>query len=306
MSGTFSAVEELEETVRSVGWDIDYRQISIGRFATDFSVLNGTGTSLMSLNFNNHLHIRCESPEGFVGFLLPRPASGEVTMRGTTLSNGECVFFPARSEMDFVTRGGVGNETILVPEAEFRATIRALAPSETSSLSVPTSIYRADHLRCTPMRREISSVLRKGNLDAEVASNLLAEIFLWTTNAPPGLSEEQLSNARATAIAKRAQDFIENEYQNTIHMKDICAYTGVGIRTLQRAFAEYFQVTPFEYIKTRRLNEARHDLVTADPSVSSVTRIATRNGFFHLGRFSVEYRTYFGESPSKTLAARKY
>jgi AraC family ethanolamine operon transcriptional activator len=33
----------------------------------------------------------------------------------------------------------------------------------------------------------------------------------------------------------------------------------------------------------------------------TVTKIATRLGFRELGRFSVEYREMFGESPSATL-----
>jgi transcriptional regulator GlxA family with amidase domain len=33
----------------------------------------------------------------------------------------------------------------------------------------------------------------------------------------------------------------------------------------------------------------------------TVSKTATRFGFRELGRFSVEYRTIFGESPSETL-----
>jgi AraC-like DNA-binding protein len=63
-------------------------------------------------------------------------------------------------------------------------------------------------------------------------------------------------------------------------------------------------MSPLEYIKVRRLNAARRRaLVNAVPSVCAVAHIATNNGFHHLGRFSVAYRSYFGESPSETLVA---
>ncbi len=47
--------------------------------------------------------------------------------------------------------------------------------------------------------------------------------------------------------------------------------------------------------------EAQTCLLTTDPARATVTRIAMDHGFVELGRFAVEYRTAFGESPSATL-----
>jgi transcriptional regulator GlxA family with amidase domain len=114
-----------------------------------------------------------------------------------------------------------------------------------------------------------------------------------------------LDNGNAVTTARRAQAFIEDKYKSTIHLTDLCIRTGVGLRTLQRCFALHFQMSPLEYIKVHRLNESRRALVNAEPSVCTVAQIARNKGFRHLGRFSVEYRAHFGESPSETLAARK-
>ena len=51
--------------------------------------------------------------------------------------------------------------------------------------------------------------------------------------------------------------------------------------------------------------EACQDLVAGGSASDSVTRIALDNGFSHLGRFSVDYRDHFGESPRETLALRE-
>jgi AraC family ethanolamine operon transcriptional activator len=262
-------------------------------------------TSLASVNFNNDLRISCEAPEELVGFFLPRLASGGLTTCGTTVTDGELILFPAQSEMDFIISGKVKNETVLFPEAEFRATAKALAPSATLSFPEATAIYQADPRRCAQMRWVISSVLGEGCLDAEAVSSLLTMIVLWITDASSRSSIEQLRNGNAVAVARRAQAFIEDGYRDPIQLKDICAYSGVGLRTLQRNFAAHFQMSPFEYINALRLNETRRALVNSEPSVCTVTRIAMNNGFPHLGRFSVTYRAYFGESPNETLAARK-
>jgi AraC-like DNA-binding protein len=49
------------------------------------------------------------------------------------------------------------------------------------------------------------------------------------------------------------------------------------------------------------MREARKALLQPDTGGATVTRVAMQFGFFELGRFAVEYRLTFGESPSVTL-----
>ena len=56
------------------------------------------------------------------------------------------------------------------------------------------------------------------------------------------------------------------------------------------------------FIKQRRLDAAYLDLLSAKPDVTSVTQIAFSYGFSHAGKFAIEYRKVFGETPSTSLA----
>ena len=58
---------------------------------------------------------------------------------------------------------------------------------------------------------------------------------------------------------------------------------------------------PIHYLWLRRMHLAHRALLCADPASATVTSIATEYGFWELGRFSVEYRTLFGEAPSTSL-----
>ena len=70
---------------------------------------------------------------------------------------------------------------------------------------------------------------------------------------------------------------------------------GVPERTLRRRCATSLGMSPGRYARLRRLNFVRTALRHADPETVSVGEIARRHGFSELGRFSVAYRTLFGE-----------
>ncbi|WP_187436096.1 helix-turn-helix domain-containing protein [Bradyrhizobium hipponense] len=86
-----------------------------------------------------------------------------------------------------------------------------------------------------------------------------------------------------------------------LHISVLCRTLEVSERTLRKAFHKIHGVTPCRHLRAVRLSQARRALLSADGNSVTVTEIATSFGFVELGRFSVEYRKAFGESPSHTL-----
>src|SRR5690606_18304626 len=98
---------------------------------------------------------------------------------------------------------------------------------------------------------------------------------------------------------KRAIDYIHAHLAQPITIADLVGASGVAGRTLFKHFRDFKGVSPMGYVRRARLERARADLMRAS-SDESVTAIATRWGFDHMGRFAIEYQRAFGESPSRT------
>jgi AraC family ethanolamine operon transcriptional activator len=109
-----------------------------------------------------------------------------------------------------------------------------------------------------------------------------------------------VSGQERRGLAWRAQEYLHNHLDAELTIRGLCRATGATARTLHRAFQEQFGTTPKAYLKMLRLNGVRDDLLQHTPG-TTVTDIAIRWGFLHLGWFSHDYREMFGETPSQTL-----
>ena len=82
---------------------------------------------------------------------------------------------------------------------------------------------------------------------------------------------------------------------------DLGAATGLSDRRIRAAFNERLGVPVATYFRYRALHAAHRELIAAEPGHTTVATVATRWGFWHLGRFARRYDDQFGESPSATL-----
>ncbi len=103
------------------------------------------------------------------------------------------------------------------------------------------------------------------------------------------------------SIIRQSIDFLKSNSYEPIHVLDLCWALNVGLRTLYYAFREFYGISPIRYLRLLRYAKARRDLINADPERTTVTDIAAKWRFWHFGRFSVEYKAIYGESPSDTL-----
>jgi AraC-like DNA-binding protein len=81
----------------------------------------------------------------------------------------------------------------------------------------------------------------------------------------------------------------------------LAAEVSVSVRSLQEGFRASMDTTPTRYLNQLRLERAQEELARSAPGSVTVTEVAVRWGFTHMGRFAASYRRRFSEQPSDTL-----
>lgn len=99
---------------------------------------------------------------------------------------------------------------------------------------------------------------------------------------------------------KRALKFIHDNIQHPICADDLERIAGVSKQKLSKVFRERMKVSLNSYIRYYRLKCIYQELSVAQDK-KNITNIAMKWGISHLGRFSLEYKQQFGESPSDTV-----
>jgi AraC family ethanolamine operon transcriptional activator len=103
-------------------------------------------------------------------------------------------------------------------------------------------------------------------------------------------------------LVQRAEGWLETEPHRVPRIQELSQNLNVSPRQLYRCFHAEVGMSPAKYLRRYCMTRARFELLAADPRETTVTSVALSWGFWELGRFSVEFRRLFGESPSQTLA----
>lgn len=137
---------------------------------------------------------------------------------------------------------------------------------------------------------------------AQLESYVLSQMLLVIPN-----DFHQLIRATTDLVRRRhvrvAMDFMDDHAAEPITVPDVANAACVSMRALQAGFHDEVGMSPMADLRNLRLDKARADL-QAGPADASVSEVATRWGFMHLGRFAEQYRRKFGVLPSETLKGR--
>jgi len=141
---------------------------------------------------------------------------------------------------------------------------------------------------------------------AKTASTPMEKTFCGTGFEPcqtdGGLTEPIQPIQRYRQIVNHFEQVARANLGAFVQVADLSHIAGFNQRTLLRAFREVCGIGPYRYLQHLRLSEVKRVLLSEEVTV---TQAAMRFGFVELGRFGVQYKKIFGETPSETRRRRQ-
>lgn len=140
------------------------------------------------------------------------------------------------------------------------------------------------------------------NVSESIFSQLMDDcIFILEHGITP---ENRTEPRQARDAVKKVLEIMNEAPANRYRASDLSEIAGVSLKHLKSAFTTHCGMTLSEWLKNLRLNAVRSELISSSPADATVTEIAMKWSFWHLGRFSNAYRELFGEFPLETLRRR--
>ena len=133
-----------------------------------------------------------------------------------------------------------------------------------------------------------------------LTQQLLDDCLFILDNACVGLDHSSLQRrSEERRLMVRIGEWAADAPDESINVLELAQIAGVPLRQLQQGFKTYTGMSPAQWLRLRRLNGARRELLSS--AQTTVAEVAMNWSFWHLGRFSHSYRALFKELPSETL-----
>ncbi|WP_433718094.1 AraC family transcriptional regulator [Actinoplanes sp. CA-051413] len=148
---------------------------------------------------------------------------------------------------------------------------------------------------------EQHGLVRHPLLGRQLRESLIGGLLLAASHNYRDALENRRPGMAAPRAVRRAAEAMRAEPGRSFTVADLARIASVSPRSLQDGFQRFLNTSPMAYLREIRLSLVHEELRRSGPRDSTVTEIAYRCGFVHLGRFAALYRRRYGVSPSETL-----
>ncbi len=302
-----SDAAELTEHARE--WHFDFTQLRAGDFTAAGGMIELDSAVVAKVTLDQSLMHRGYAPHGSTSILIPGHGSDPAFVGSHELSSAQCISLAGGGCLEAITRGRYVDVALAV-EADLWETQShwlgesSLATARGMRIENPGPQWINRMLGAVDWIFAATEQHPEALARADVRTSLRDQLLLGLT----GFEEQDLTphqtrgaRARQRLAVERALQYIREKLSEPLRLSELCSHAHVQARALEYGFREITGLSPIAYIKSLRLKSVRMTLLLGRATGRSISEIALDHGFWHLSQFAVDYRKFFGESPSMTL-----
>lgn len=271
------------------GWTQQYRQMSPGHFSGLIRYLDLQGVQVYEEHMNTRVEQNFNAPPGALAFCFDGSDNALYVLNGESCNTWitpenyrevAVVFGP-----QFVQRHALEVDKL---EGLLMAPLNC-QQNALFSRWLSATLTRLSHIVDPPNREALTQ-------------QLLDDCLFILDHASVGLDQGSLQRrTEERTLMTRIGEWAADVPDQTVNLLELAHIAGVPLRQLQQGFKTYTGMSPGQWLRLRRLNSARRDLLNPASPHTTVAEVAMNWSFWHLGRFSNSYRALFKELPNETL-----
>ena len=285
----FNTADVAEQIRATPGWVQQYQQMSPGHFAGLVRYLDLQGVEIYEESMNTRVEQNFSAPQGSLSFCFDRGDNALYVLNGESRN---IWITPENYQEIAVVFGPEFVKRHSLDIARLEGLFMAPLNSQQNALFcrwLSGTLTRLSQTFDPPSREALTQ-------------QLLEDCLFILDNACVGLDQGSLQRrAGERSIMKRVGEWVADTPEEHLNLLELSQVAGVSLRQLQHAFKTYTGMSPTQWLRLRRLNSARRELLSRTPTQTTVAEVAMHWSFWHLGRFSSSYRALFNELPSDTL-----
>lgn len=272
-------------------------QMQENAFKGEFHFLHLNALLLSYVKREDSLYFDAIPPSDSISLAIIEKCEYKACFGAMKVLSGDIIFFD--SIHNFITNKSIKYTIITIPKIYLRKrNLLALFNSYLNKKATDTNAKLSQEMHDT-----LQDFLKKKDTIQDdlyytkTENNIIKLLVSMLDEQEPRVQKL----TKGESIILDIRDSLYKKIDKRVDIKLLSTSYKIGERTLQKSFKSVLGFSPLYFLRALKLNHVHKELKKSHPSTTTVTKVATKWGFNHMGRFGTFYKELFGENPSVTL-----
>lgn len=273
-------------------WQVDFTQLGNGKFNASLKQVIYPQIHFASVHFKSQVKQEGISPPGIWSFALVKDP--EIRWRNYLVEPHSIIVYSPESEINAVSFPGFDVRIISVSDVELKKHCNE------KCLNIIEKVQNHLTLKCNPTQWNslfnwISGMINEPPIEEPYEA--ISKITPLLLESEP--YSHEVSSSNRLKLIKQVESHIQENITEVVSIKELTQTFNISERTLLYTFKQRFKISTKAFVKALKLNQVHQELYQNNNG-NSISSIAKKYGFWHLGQFHTDYKLFFGELPSET------